>query len=199
MPKDRKTLRHSVYFLGKFLRDPKGVASIVPSSRYLGEAMTRDLRFKPGDVVLEYGPGTGSLTAALEPKLGKGVHYLGIEQDPDFHRILVNRFPHLKFHLGSVEDVEQILRRYGLGRPKVIISALPFVGMQPSLMRRIIETTRTVLRRDGIFRTFTYVHAYPMPGASRLRALMAERFSQFRFSRPVLRNIPPAVVLTGRP
>ena len=187
-----------MYFLGKFLRDPRRVASIVPSSRWLGEAMTKDLGLQPGDVALEYGPGTGSMTEVLARRIPEGATYLGIERDPGFHEVLQRRFPQLRFHRGSVENVSQILRITGTARPKAVISGLPFVSMRPALMRSIIEATRDVLRRDGIFRTFTYLNAYPMPGARRLRELMTECFREFELSRPVLRNVPPAIVLTGR-
>jgi phosphatidylethanolamine/phosphatidyl-N-methylethanolamine N-methyltransferase len=199
MSKNPGSLGRSMYFLGKFLRDPKRVASIVPSSRWLAEAMVRNLELEPGDVVLEYGPGTGSMTQVLDRKIGRGVRYLGIERDPGFFDVLTQRFPHLRFHRGSVEHVAQILHLDGLPRPKAIISGLPFVSMRPAVMRSILEATRNVLRKDGVFRTFTYVNAYPMPGARRLRELMAELFGEFTSSRPILRNVPPAIVLTGRP
>jgi phosphatidylethanolamine/phosphatidyl-N-methylethanolamine N-methyltransferase len=199
MAKDERSRSQSIYFLRKFLKDPLRVGSIVPSSRFLAEAMTRDLDVRPGDLVLEYGPGTGIFTQVLDRRLPSGVLYLGIENDADFHRILKQRFPHLAFHLGSVEDVTRILRRYRLPRPKAIISGLPFVGMKPALMRRIVEATRQALRPDGVFRTFTYVNAYPLPGGRRLRVFMTEIFSDVRMSRPILRNVPPAIVFTARP
>ncbi|MEX0742069.1 MAG: hypothetical protein WD079_04670, partial [Phycisphaeraceae bacterium] len=50
------------------------------------------------------------------------------------------------------------------------------------------------------FRTFQYVHAWMLPAAVQFRRRMTRRFGPPRVSRPVLRNLPPAVVLTwGRP
>jgi hypothetical protein len=64
------------------------------------------------------------------------------------------------------------------------------------VQRGTVDGVGRVLRGDGEFRTFQYVHAYCLPAARRFRRLMAERFSRCARSRPVLWNVPPAFVLT---
>lgn len=161
--------------------------------------MTRDLDLAAGDLVLEYGPGTGPMTAVLANGLGTGVRYLGIERDLHFQELLLERFPHLDFHLGSVADVAEILRARDLPRASAIISGLPFASLSKDLQEAIARGTREVLLEDGEFRTFQYLHAYGLPGARRFRAMMAGLFRSCTRSRPVLRNVPPAYVLTFKP
>lgn len=192
-------LRDSLRFFGKFLRNPNHVGSVMPSSRYLAEAMAADLDLEQGDLVIEYGPGTGPMTAALSDILPPGVRYLGIERDEHFQELLEDRFPHMDFHHGSVVDVAEILEKRNLPKAKVIISGLPFASLPKDLQEGIARATREVLAEDGEFRLFQYVHAYGLPGARRFRKEMATLFGSYTRSQPVFRNVPPAYVLTYKP
>ena len=193
-----RPIRDGVRFVRRFLNSPGSVGAILPSSRYLALTMVRDLHLTPGDLVVEYGPGTGPMTKALHTLdiEHRGIDYLGIELDEKFHHALTHRFPDMDFHLGSVENVAQILRERGLGQAKAIVSGLPFASLPTDVQRGVVDGTFDVLAEDGEFRTFQYVHAYRLKAAKRFRAMMAERFHGFVRSTPVLRNVPPAYVLT---
>lgn len=192
-------MRDALKFLGTFVRHPRNVGAVLPSSRLLATALAGDLGLASSDLVVEYGPGTGPMTEVIAEQLGSGATYLGIERDQGFHARLTERFPGLTFHLGSVEDVEQVLRDRDLPRPKIIISGLPFASLPGPVQHNVIEATRRVLRDDGEFRTFQYVHAWSMSSAKRFREAMGARFSHFDRSRAVMRNVPPAYVLRYRP
>lgn len=193
------SFRDSFRFVRTFLRHPFRTGAVLPSSCYLSRALVDGLDLQPGELVLEYGPGTGPITKVLQQRLQSGVHYLGIERDPGFHRLLQQRFPGMEFHLGSVEDVTKILADRGLPAPKVIVSGLPFASLPPSVQDRIIEGTKLILQKDGEFRTFQYVHAYRLPAALRFRKVMTTSFTDFRRIGPIFRNVPPAYVLAYRP
>ena len=198
-PRRRRRILDGLRFFGKFLRSPGRMGSVMPSSRHLAKAMAADLNLVSGDLVLEYGPGTGPMTAVLSSHLSEGVRYLGIERDARFQNLLQERFPHLDFHLGSVADVAEIVKTRDLPKAKAIISGLPFASLPQELQDSIVQGTREVLAEDGEFRTFQYVHAYRLPAARRFRAAMARLFGSCTRSTPVLRNVPPAYVLTYRP
>lgn len=198
-PNLSRPVRDSLQFFGTFLRRPRTVGALLPSSRQLATALAGGLDARPGDVVVEYGCGTGPVTQVIAESLPEGVRYLGIERDPGFHRRLSARFPYLDFHCGSVENVERILAERGLPAVKVIVSGLPFASLPETVQRRVVVGTRRVLRDDGEFRTFQYVHAYGLPAAQRFRRQMSTRFSHYERSRAVVRNVPPAYILTFRP
>jgi phospholipid N-methyltransferase len=191
-------LRDKLKFLGTFLRSPFRIGSLWPSSRQLAEAMVLDVHLQRGDVVVEYGPGTGPMTAALARCMPEGVRFLGIEHDEGFCRVLEQRFPRLEFVRGSAEHVEQYLAERGLPRARLIVSGLPFASMPLALQESIVGATKRALRDDGVFRTFAYVHAYGSRRARRFREFMAEQFRGFKRSKAVLLNMPPAYVLTYR-
>ena len=190
----------SVYFLRRFLRQPRHVASIWPSSRYLTERMFDGLALGSGDVLLEYGPGTGSFTVAVERMRADGVEvrYLGIEKDPGMHEFLVRRFPDLDFVLGDAADVAEICQARNLPRAAAVISGLPLIFLDRRALENIFSATGQCLIPDGMFRTFSYVHSYPTRSAAELRDLMSLCFESYELGTPVLRNLPPAFVLSGR-
>src|SRR5665213_1033638 len=86
-------LRDALHFLSRFITRPGTIGSIWPSSRQLGAALIDQLPMTSGDVIVEYGPGTGPFTSVLRERMPRGVEYLGIEFDPELHRNLVRRFP----------------------------------------------------------------------------------------------------------
>lgn len=187
-------------FFRRFLRDPKQVASVLPSSRYLAAAMFADLALQSGDVIVEYGPGTGAFTREVQRlrRSGLELRYLGIERDPGLYQHLCRRFPELDFQLGDVCDAPKYVRERGLDPVKVVISGLPLMLMPPGIQDVIFAGVASILDGQGVFRTFSYVNNYPTIPAVKLRRRFQSSFKQWSLSRPVLRNLPPAFVLSGR-
>ena len=192
----QRPLRDGLGFFGRFLRNPMSVGAVLPSSRYLARALVGHLDLAPGELVVEFGPGTGPATAIVKQVLPKHARYLGIELEPRFHKLLSDRFQGMDFHLGSACDLRQILAERGLPKPARILSGLPFASLPPKVQDGVIDGVVWTLKDgDGDFRTFQYVHAYGLRAARRFRALMAERFHGFERIGPVVRNVPPAFVL----
>jgi len=192
-------LEHDLFFLRRFLKSPKQVASVWPSSRFLAARMFDRLGLKSGDVVIEYGPGTGSLTqqVALLQAEGVDVRYLGIERDAGMYVMMKRRFPDLDFVRGDAADVVKHAATNGLPAARAVISGLPLILMDYDVIRDIIAASAEVLDARGEFRTFSYVHSYPSKGAGEVRELIEEHFEEYRLGRPVIRNLPPAFALSG--
>ncbi len=192
------SLRSKLHFLARFLMKPHAVGSICPSSRHLAKAMIEDIDFQPGDVVIEYGPGTGPFTHLLRQHLPQGIRYLGIEYDLHLCKALRHRFPEMLFHHGSAEDVDQLLKHYQLGPARLIISGLPFANMPAFLQERILTATQQSLSPNGIFRTFTYLCSGISPRARHFQKRATTHFEKEANHRIVLNNLPPARVLSYR-
>jgi len=194
---NKPRVRDGVGFFRSFLQNPTSIGAVLPSSRYLARSLVGRLdTLKEGELVVEFGPGTGPMTAVIRDTLPPGVDYLGIELNASFHDLLVNRFPRMDFHLGSAADVIGILEGRGLPRPARILSGLPFASLADDVQKAVVDGILASLRgTEGEFRTFQYVHAYQLRAARRFRALMAERFDGFERVGPIVRNVPPAFVL----
>ncbi|MFI0348207.1 MAG: class I SAM-dependent methyltransferase [Chthoniobacterales bacterium] len=196
MKKSSGAFQDALRFFGRFISKPQSVGSIWPSSQQLGEEMLRGVALKAGDVVIEYGPGTGPFTKLLQPYLARGVDYLGIERDDHLYKGLQQRFPEMRFHHGCAEEAPELLRHYHLNSARLIISGLPFANMAWPLQERILEATQQALRPDGYFRAFTYLFSSISPHANQFRRMAHERFLYDHGSKKVMLNFPPARVLS---
>ena len=52
-------------FFRQYLRSPRSVGSVIPSSRALGRGVAAETAWAPGQYVVELGGGTGSITMGL--------------------------------------------------------------------------------------------------------------------------------------
>lgn len=185
-------------FLARFAARPTQVGALFPSSRELAEAMLEGIELKSGDIVVEFGPGTGAFTEAVLERLPEGAKYLGIERDPHFHGHLEDRFPGIDFHHGSAEELPDLLSHRGWEKPRLILSGLPFASMPLEIQELILTATRETLHEEGEFRTFTYPVCWYMTGSMRFRKVALNHFGEHRKSRTIHKNIPPAKVLSYR-
>jgi phosphatidylethanolamine/phosphatidyl-N-methylethanolamine N-methyltransferase len=188
-------VRDSLTFLAAFLRNPARTGAIAPSSAWLADAMVSGLTVRPEETLVEFGPGTGSFTAAIRRILPAPTCYVGIEREPRFVAILRERYPELSIVEGSAEDAGRYLQEAGRDRVRAVICGLPFASLPPRVQDRIVETLDALVRPGAEFRTFQYIHAYGLPTAIRFRRRMARVFGPHRRHAIVFRNLPPAFVL----
>lgn len=146
------TLDDRLAFLRAFLRAPRRVASIVPSSRFVEHRIVTSSGVGATTTVVELGPGTGGTTRALLRAMPHHARLLSIEIDPILHGLL-RRIgdPRLIAHLGSAEQLQETLKQYGLPAPDVIVSGIPFSTMDRAVGRRILEAVSAVLAHSGRF------------------------------------------------
>lgn len=189
------SIGRSLHFTRNFLLRPGEIGAIAPSSNALSREMVADIAPQDAGTVLEFGPGTGSLTKMVADLAGSPERYLGIEINPNFVRVLHDRFKDLPIVEGSAEDAERICVEYGVTSIRAIISGLPFACLPRTIQDNVIDAVERLLPVGAEFRTFQYVHSYGLPAAIRFRKLMADRFGAMHRRGPVFRNLPPAYVL----
>ena len=185
-------------FLGRFLRSPRSVGAIAPSSRFLAERMVSSIELTGGVRVVELGPGTGACTAAIARVLPADARFLGIDRESAFVDLLRERWPQHEYVCDTVENLSAIARARNLLPLDHIISGLPFASLPRPVTLAVLDAVRDTLRPGGTFTTFQYVHAYGMSAAREFRSQMHERFGLPASRETVVRNLPPALVLTWR-
>ncbi len=189
--------RHPLFlFLQVMLKHPTSVCALAPSSRVLARAMASGLEIEADESVMELGPGTGALTDQIRHILPHCGGYIGIELEPRFVLLLRERFPDLRFEQNSVTRAFEVHAASGVPPVKAIISGLSISTMPAPVIEEVIDNLHRLLRPGSVFRMFQYVHAYYLPSAVRFRQRMAPLFSQYHCDAVVLRNLPPAFVLT---
>ena len=144
-------------FLRGFLRDPAGVGSIIPSSRFMERRIVRMADATRARVIVELGPGTGGTTRALLDAMPADARLLCLEIDPFFVE-MVSKIddPRLIVHRGSAEHIVDVLNEYGLDAPDAVVSGIPFSTMPPQLARLIVQRVRDALPAGGRFVAYQF-------------------------------------------
>ncbi len=144
-------------FLKGFIRQPKDVGSVIPSSRFLERRMVEAARLERAESVVELGPGTGGTTRAILRALPGHATLLAIELDPMFvDHVRSIEDSRLFVHQGSAEHIAEALRVHRLRPPQAILSGIPFSTMPESVGRSIIEAVRNVLAPGGCFVAYQF-------------------------------------------
>jgi phospholipid N-methyltransferase len=178
-------------FVEAFIREPLSVGSFWPSSPDLSRAVVAGCDFKPGDTVVELGPGTGAFTELLLERLHGRGRLLAMEISDTNVAELRRRFPHCELIHDSAEHLPKYLPDR---RAKCIISGLAWGNMLPALQDRIFDAMLESLTPDGQFVAFAYVHASWFPTSRRFRRRLLENFKRVEKPPIIWRNLPPAYV-----
>lgn len=139
-------------FFQEFLRHPKQIGSIIPSSRFLEQRVIAAAEIPSADFVIELGPGTGGMTQALLRALPPHGKLLSIEINAHLHALLSRiEDDRLTAHLGSANDLVEIASSYQLPPPNAIVSGIPFSTMSRQLGSQILEKVSSYLAPNGRF------------------------------------------------
>ena len=179
-------------FAKNFFQHPKMLGSIIPSSRFLIRRIVREVDWAKARVIVEYGPGVGTITQALLARMHPDARLVVLETNPEFVDYLRTTFKDARLHVvhGSAADVERVLGERGLEQADAVISGIPFSTLPADVRTAIVEATRRVLRPDGRF----VVYQFSPQVLSSLRAAFA---SVGRGFEP--RNVPPAQLFVCTP
>lgn len=158
MPLANSDPEHRLAFLRGFLKRPKEVGSVIPSSRFLERRIVKSADLASASLVVELGPGTGGTTRAVLRHLAPDARLLAIEINPHFATLLREhvRDPRLIVHEGSAADIPSALAKYDLPAPDVILSGIPFSTMPQELGTSILESVRDALAPGGRFVAYQF-------------------------------------------
>lgn len=185
-------------FLAEFWRSPRTVGAVLPSSRALSAAMVNVIDFGAVKTIVEFGPGTGVMTADIAARLRPTQHYIGIELSEVFYRELTMRFPALEFFNESAVNLSDILRRKGISEIDAVLCGLPWASLPISEQEQILGAMLDALRPGGVFVTFAYLQGLLLPGAWALRRRLKRNFNEVTTTNIVWGNVPPAFAYVCR-
>jgi phospholipid N-methyltransferase len=145
------------FFIG-FLRNPREVGSIIPSSRFLTRRVLRCSEVKTARVVVELGPGTGVLTREILASMRPDAKLVAIELLPEFCEVLRRELPDPRLHVfcGSAADLEKALTEAGERSADVVMSGIPFSTMEKGEGRATLGAAMRVLRPGGRFVAYQF-------------------------------------------
>jgi len=174
-------------FLKEYIMHPRSVGAVAPSGKNLSIKMMEPINFEKADVIVEYGPGTGSFSRELVKRKKEGTVLILIEQNEKFCEILNHEFKDIKnVHIvkDSAENVIEILKSLGFDHADYIVSGLPFTSLPKNVSLKIFNETKKIINK-GYFITFQY---------SKVKRHFFEKYFDFQDILRVLKNLPPAYV-----
>ncbi|WP_348519867.1 SAM-dependent methyltransferase [Bacillus sp. 165] len=173
-------MKHFLYFIKEFVRTPRTIGSIIPSSRTLAKQMILPINFSTTNCIIEYGRGTGIFTEQLIQHKKEETVLLLLESNKECYDILQQRYRHIKniyiVH-DSAEYVQNYIQRYGIEKVDYIVSGVPFACL----------STAEILQGKGVFITFQY---------TQLKLEMFRSFFASINKKRVVLNFPPAYVFS---
>jgi phospholipid N-methyltransferase len=199
---------------GDFFRECRrhfqNTGALVPSSRFLARAMVADLR-KPRDParILEVGPGTGSVTAAILRYMKPDDQLDAVEVNGHFVDLLHARFEkdwYFRSRRHQVRIIHEAVEDLpGEGVYDFIVSGLPLNNFPVAQVRHIFQVYDRLLKPGGSLTYYEYalIRQLKTPFVNR-----RERRRLYRVGRVVGRyihsyqvrrervfmNVPPAIV-----
>ena len=187
--KPRLRLNDEVRFLSSWLQDPLRMGAISPSGPELARVMAAEVDLGIPGPIVELGPGTGALTAAL---LARGIapeRLVLVEYNPQFCDLLKDRWPGINVVRGDAYRLRHTLADVP-GPLAAVVSGLPLLT-RPLIARvRLLETAFRLLSPGAPFIQFSYGAVAPIP----------PRPGRYAIGSPprIWRNFPPARVWVYR-
>ena len=148
-------------FARNFLKNPTMLGGLVPSSRFLIKEVLRRVDWDSAHVVIEYGPGVGTITAEILRRMRPDATLLALETNPEFIPFLRESLPDSRLQVvqESAERVDQVMQRLNLPAADYIISGVPFKLLPDAVRDTIIGKTHKVLRPNGMFVLYQFSNA----------------------------------------
>jgi phospholipid N-methyltransferase len=162
MPTNARASRSRVRELGLFARNfvkhPRMLGSVIPSSRFLIERVLGPVEWNRARVVVEFGPGVGTITREILARLHPEGALVVLETNPDFVAHLTEsiRDPRLHVVHDSAAKIGAVLRERGLGAADYVISGIPFSTLPAEVREDVLAATRTALHARGSFLVYQF-------------------------------------------
>jgi phosphatidylethanolamine/phosphatidyl-N-methylethanolamine N-methyltransferase len=183
-------LDDDVRFIRSWIEKPLSIGAVKPSSRALARTMARYVDPRSDGPIIELGPGTGPVTAALVEAGIAPSRLVLVEFNPTFCRLLHARYPEATLVQGDAYSLRRLLESRLSQPAAAVVSGLPLVTKPIEMRLRVLREAFDLMLPGAPFVQFTYSVVSPLP--KRLGGFSAEA------SERIWMNLPPARVWVYR-
>ena len=169
--------------LAKFVKSPRTIGSIAPSSPALGRALSEKIDPKGNGSVLELGAGTGPITTQILKRLASPNLLTCVEIDQQMCARFRKSFPNIELIEKDCREIGALFAGENISN---IVSSLPYRSLPQSTTDSIFEQKISLADSQTIISLFTYDFVF---------ANYHKRYPiQLIDSCSVVKNFPPARV-----
>jgi phospholipid N-methyltransferase len=181
-------MTNTIHFLKEGLKNLRTVGTLTRSSKYLCQLIVDQIDFQQAQVIIELGAGDGVITKFILRNMKPDARLFVFELNDKFCRQLRDiHDERLVVIEESAEFQQEFLRSHGYDKVDFVVSAIPFVVLPNALARKIVTTSKTLLKSGGQFIQVHYSLA--------LKNFYNEMFGNVAVKWEPL-NVPPAFILT---
>jgi phospholipid N-methyltransferase len=145
-------------FARNFFRNPKMLGSVIPSSRFLIHQLLRGVDWDRTGVVVELGPGVGTITREVLRRMRPDGTLVAFEINDDFVRHLNQTFDDPRLHVQhrSGAEVVSTLGEKQLGQADCVIAGIPFSIMSDSDRSAVLAACYAALADGGTMLVYQF-------------------------------------------
>ena len=180
-------MQKKVAFFKEAIKSIKTSGAFIPSSRFLVKKILMDIDFSTSEVIVEYGPGNGTITKEILKKLKPSAILICFEINETFLldlRKIENK--QLIVLNASAENVKEEIEKLGFTKVDNFISSLPLAILPKELSKLIVEKSYAVLQENGRFVQYQYSTQF----LKQFKAIFSKKIV-LKFE-PL--NLPPALI-----
>jgi phosphatidylethanolamine/phosphatidyl-N-methylethanolamine N-methyltransferase len=154
-------IRDGLRFFRGMISNPARMGAVAPSGMQLARAMAEKIPADSVLPVLELGPGTGAITAAILERTGDPSRVVMVECEKAFQQRLAARFPGTRILIGDALDLPATLE----GAPErycAVVSGLPLLNFPLARRQKLLRDCMELLEEGGVFVQFSYGPGAPV-------------------------------------
>ena len=185
----------SLLFFRQFLKHPKALSSVVPSSKDLGRMALSAAQLDQAKVVVELGAGCGGMTRQIFEAIPKRTRFMAIEINEELINTARKRPPKADLILGKAQNLPIYLESRGEESCDAIISGIPWASLDPDTQSELLTVIHDSLSPGGRFVTLAFLTGIVKPESFRFRKALAVMFERTGVTPIVWKNLPPAVII----
>jgi phosphatidylethanolamine/phosphatidyl-N-methylethanolamine N-methyltransferase len=183
-------LDDEVHFLRSWMEKPLATGAVTPSGKPLARAMASYVDPDLAGKVIELGPGTGAVTAALVEQGIDPERLVLVEFNPSFCRLLRARYPEATVVQGDAYAIRRLAGSLIRRPAAAVVSSLPLFTKPLKFRLRLVNDAFNLMHPGAPFIQFTYAVVPPIP--KELEGATTE------CSERIWLNLPPARVWVYR-
>jgi phosphatidylethanolamine/phosphatidyl-N-methylethanolamine N-methyltransferase len=176
-------------FFRSWVEKPLAIGAVTPSGKALARTMASYIDPSICGPIIELGPGTGPVTAALVAQGVEPDRLVLVEFNPTFCRLLRQRYPTATVVQGDAYGLKRLLTGSVHEPAAAVVSGLPLFTKPLKFRLRLLYEAFSLMAPSAPFVQFTYAAYSPIPRALDITAQPSER---------IWTNIPPARVWVYR-